>query len=670
MSPRLKSVALAGCVTAALFQWKGSAQDDALSRQAQAILAESCYSCHGPGQQMAGLRLDTGAQKVVTPGHSVDSLLIKRVTGANGMARMPMSAPALSADKIATLAKWIDAGAVLPAPKRHWAFIPPVRPAVPPSSSPAWVRNPIDAFLLARLDSEGLKPSPEADRATLLRRASLDLIGLPPTPAELDAFLADRSPNAYEKQIDRLLASPHYGERWARIWLDAARYADSNGYEKDAPRLVWFYRDWVINALNHDMPYNQFVVEQIAGDLLPNATQDQKVATGFLRNSMVNEEGGIDPEQFRMEAMYDRIDAIGKGILGVTIQCAQCHNHKYDPLTQEEYYRIFAFLNNTHEADIAVYTPAEQAKRTDVLRRIGEIESELQRRTPDWRKRMAAWEDALPMQPEWHPLQLEVDDISTGGERELPMKDRSMLALGYAPTKHTVKFTAKTDLARVMAVRLELLMDPNLPNSGPGRSIYGTGALTEFRAESASPDAPEKFTKIKLASASADINLPETPLEKKFDDKKGTKRVTGPIDFAIDERDDTAWGINAGPGLRNQPRKAVFLFEKPVEGIGSVLNLYLKQDHGGANSDDNENNNLGRIRLSVTDATDAKADPLPDAVGAILKMPRARRTPAQEQEVFRYWRTTVAEWGAENDAIARLWREYPEGSRQLVLTER
>ena len=166
--------------------------------------------------------------------------------------------------------------------------------------------------------------------------------------------------------MDRLLASPHYGERWGRIWLDAARYADSNGYEKDAPRFVWFYRDWVINALNRDLPYNQFVIDQIAGDLLPNATQDQIVATGFLRNSMINEEGGVDPEQFRMEAMFDRMDAIGKGILGVTIQCAQCHNHKYDPLTQEEYYRIFAFLNDTHEANVAVYTPQQQAKRAEI----------------------------------------------------------------------------------------------------------------------------------------------------------------------------------------------------------------------------------------------------------------------------------------------------------------
>jgi Protein of unknown function (DUF1549)/Protein of unknown function (DUF1553)/Planctomycete cytochrome C len=671
MSVNIKNVVVAASVAVLIFQWKAPAQDDALGRQAQAILSESCYGCHGSGQQMAGLRLDTGLRAVVTPGHSTDSLLIKRVNGADGLERMPMGAPALSADKIATLAKWIDAGAVLPAPGRHWAFVPPVRPAVPSVSQPAWVRNPIDAFLLARLDREGLKASPETDRATLLRRASLDITGLPPTPAELDAFLADNSPNAYEKQVDRLLASPHYGERWGRIWLDAARYADSNGYEKDAPRLVWFYRDWVINSLNRDMPYNQFVIEQIAGDMLPNATQDDRVATGFLRNSMVNEEGGVDPEQFRMEAMYDRIDAIGKGILGVTIQCAQCHNHKYDPLTQEEYYRIFAFLNNTHESDIVVYTPAELAKRDEIVRHTAEIEAQLQKRTPDWRARMAAWEDALPAQPAWQTLQLTVDDISTGGERELPMNDGSMLALGYAPTKHTVKFTAKTDLARITAVRLELLMDPNLPAGGPGRSVHGTGALSEFRVEAAPPDAPEKFSDVKIATATADFNPPETVLEKKFDDKSGNRRVTGPIQFAIDGRDDTAWGIDAGPGLRNQPRKAVFTFGKPVEHSGgTILNFFLKQNHGGANSDDNENNNLGRVRLSVTDAPSPVADPLPDAVREILKTPRAQRTAAQEQAVFRYWRTTVAEWIAENDAIAGLWRDYPEGTRQLVLAER
>jgi hypothetical protein len=268
-------------------------------------------------------------------------------------------------------------------------------------------------------------------------------------------------------------------------------------------------------------------------------------------------------------------------------------------------------------------------------------------------------------------LSLTVDDISTGGERELPMRDHSMLAQGYAPTKHTVQFTAKTDLPRITAVRLELLTDPNLPNGGPGRSIKGTGALTEFLVDAAPAATPDKYTRVKIAKATADIGLPETPLEPKFDDKSGKRRVTGPIEFAIDGKDETAWGIDAGPGLRNQPRKAVFQFEQPVTNPnGTILQLRLKQNHGGANSDDNENNNLGRIRLSVTSAPDAVADPLPQNVREILSIPRVRRSPAQIRAVFSYWRTTVAEWKAENDSIAALWREHPEGSLQLMLADR
>ncbi|MBS1854594.1 MAG: PSD1 domain-containing protein [Acidobacteria bacterium] len=628
---------------------------------------------------MAGLRLDTRAgaiARAIVPRDAAHSPLITRVTGAPGVKQMPMGAAPLSAEKVAILKQWIDSGApwtdAAAARKQHWAFVAPVRPAVPPTAPGGWARNPIDAFVLSRLEGAGLAPSPEADRATLLRRVSLDLTGLPPAPAEIDAFLADRSPGAYEKQVDRLLASPHYGERWARMWLDAARYADSNGYEKDAPRSVWFYRDWVIRAFNSDLPYDRFVIDQIAGDLLPGATQDQRVATGFLRNSMINEEGGVDPEQFRMEAMYDRMDAIGKGVLGITIQCAQCHNHKYDPLTQEEYYRMFAFLNDTHEANIAVYTPDEERRRAEIYRRTEEIEAGLRRRTPDWARRMAEWEARVKNdQPEWHVLQLTVDDISTGGERELALPDGSMLAQGYAPTKHTVKFTAKSPLDEIRAVRLELLTDPDLPAGGPGRSLKGTGALTEFQVEAAPAGTPDKPEKLKIARATADIDLPETPLEPKLDDRSGKRRVTGLIEFAIDGKDETAWGIDSGPGLRNQSRKAVFVLERPLENAtGSLLGLYLKMNHGGSNSDDNENNNLGRIRLSVTSARDAAADPLPAQVREILATPSDRRTPAETRVVFGYWRTTVPEWRAENDAIAALWRGYPEGSLQLVLAAR
>jgi hypothetical protein len=629
------------------------------ARDIQPIFEKNCTSCHGEKLQSGGLRLDG---KV-----AANTEIYRRVAGLGTAARMPMGGH-LADDQIALIKAWIDTASKT----KHWAFVPPVRPALPAVKNTSWLRNPIDSFVLAKLESEGLKPTPEAGRATLLRRVSLDLTGLPPTPAEVDAFVGDTSPDAYEKQVDRLLASPHYGEKWARHWLDAARYADSDGYEKDKPRFVWFYRDWVINAFNRNLPYNEFIVDQIAGDLLPNATQDQKVATGFLRNSMINEEGGVEPEQFRMESMFDRMDAIGKGILGVTIQCAQCHNHKYDPLTQEEYYRIFAFLNNSNEANVAVYSPSEQMKIGEILRRELEVEGGLQRRTPDWQERMAQWEQSVAHnQPEWVVVRPDVDDISTGGERYVPQEDGSLLAQGYAPTKHSVKLTVKTSMKDIRAFRLELMNDPNLPLGGPGRSIKGTGALSEFIVEEAPVEAPEKSAKVVIGHATADVNLPEKPLDAMFYDKSNKTRVTGPIDYAIDGKDETAWGIDAGPGLRNLPHNAVFNAAAPVANSGeTILTFYLRQNAGGWNSDDNQNNNLGRFRLSITNADNAVADPLPRDVRSILGIPRAQRSQLQEQAVFSYWRTTVPEWKDENNTIAALWREYPEGSSQLVLDER
>jgi hypothetical protein len=645
----------------------------------QPIFEKSCYSCHGAKLQMGGLRLDskklalTGGQSgaVIQPGKSAESLLYRRVAGVGDQPRMPMGGKPLDPAQLAAIRAWIDSGASWPDGldagnaeiKKHWAYIPPKRPDLPKTAA----ANPIDRFILARLEKEGLKPSPEADRVTLLRRLSLDLIGLPPSIDEVDVFLKDESKDAYEKQVDRLLASPHYGERWGRIWLDAARYADSNGFEKDKARQVWFYRDWVIHALNRDLPYSQFIIEQLAGDLLPNATQDQVVATGFLRNSMINEEGGVDPEQFRMEAMFDRMEAVGKAVLGVTIQCAQCHNHKFDPLTQEEYYRMFAFINNTHEANIPAYTPDEQKKRAGIFRQIREIEAELQHRQPDWPERMAQWEAGLKSQPDWIVVRPEVDDISTGGQKYMPMPDGSFLAQGYAPTGHRVKLTARTGVQNITAFRMELLTDPNLPLGGPGRSATGTCALTEFEVEAAPADSSDKPAKIKIARATSDIALPETPLP---DDAK-KRRTTGPIEFAIDGKEETAWGIDAGPGLRNQPHNAVFELAAPIANSGgTLLDFYLSQKHGGASSDVSDNQNLGRFRLSITTTPGAAADPLPKAVRDILSVPRDQRSSSQAQTVFSYWRTTVPEWRESNQRIAELWKQYPEGSSQLVLNAR
>ena len=347
----------------------------------------------------------------------------------------------------------------------------------------------------------------------------------------------------------------------------------------------------MIGALNRDLSYNHFIIEQVAGDLLPQCTQDQVVATGFLRNSMINEEGGIDPEQFRMEAMFDRMDAIGKSILGLTIQCAQCHSHKYDPLTQEEYYRMFAFINNTHEANIAVYTPPEQMKRAEIFRKTREIEAGLQHEHPDWPDRMHAWEETVvkAVLP-WEIVRTEVIANNDSGEKHDLLEDGSILASGYAPTLHTSEFTALKPVRTVAAVRLELLNDPSLPLQGPGRSSKGLFALTEMHLEAAPADKPDQRKDVKIVRATADVNPPERVLEPIFDDRSGRRRVTGPIAYAIDGKGETAWGIDAGPGRRNVPRNAVFVLEKPVSfPAGVILTFKLILKHGGWNSDDNQN---------------------------------------------------------------------------------
>ncbi len=662
-------------------------QEVDFERDVQPILKKSCFGCHGAGQQLGGLRLDAKSTAFtggvsgpsVKPNHAEDSPLYVRIAGLGDQARMPMGGKPLPVEQIAIVKQWIDAGAKWPDEvgakgaevKKHWSFVAPVRPALPKVSAPAWAKNAIDAFVLARLDQEKLKPSAETDRTTLLRRLSLDLVGLPPTMQEVDAFLKDKSKNAYEKQVDRLLSSPHYGERWGRHWLDAARYADSDGYEKDKMRQVWFYRDYVINALNKDLPYDRFIQEQLAGDLIPNATQDQRVATGFLRNSMINEEGGVDPEQFRMEAMFDRIDAVGKSMLGLTIACAQCHNHKFDPLRQEEYYKIFAFLNNTHESNVAVFTPQEQMKRAGIFDKIKMMEADLQHRNTAWAEQMALWEKSQQIKTQWEAVKPEVDDISSGGQKYIMQSDASMIGSGYAPTKHRAKLTFKPQAKSIASFRVELMNDPNLPLNGPGRSIYGTGALTEFEVEVERPgqDKPEK---LKVARATADLNLPERELDKLYFDKSDKRRVTGPVNFAIDGKEETAWGHDAGPGLRNLPRKAVFNLATPIDNSDgkTVIHVYLSQKHGGWNSDDNQNQNLGRVRLSVSDDPKAEADPVPMRVREILATPIEHRSPQQVQAIFGYWRTTVPSWREANSQIDDLMKSLPEGSSQLVLTAR
>jgi hypothetical protein len=320
------------------------------NRDVRPILSDACFQCHGPDQAKRKAELDlttaAGGQ------HAIGDLL-GRVTSTDPAERMPppKAGPALSPKQIAVLRDWIAQGAKWEA---HWSFIPPTLPPLPAVKNTAWPRNPLDRFVLARLEREGLTPSPEADRITLLRRVSLDLTGLPPTPEEVDAFLKDEAADAYERAVDRLLKSPRYGERMAHRWLDAARYADTNGYQTDGDRVMWRWRDWVIEAFNSNMPFDRFTVEQIAGDLLPNATLDQKLATGFNRNHRGNSEGGVIPEEYAVEYVVDRVDTTATVWLGLTAGCAKCHSHKYDPLTQVEFYRLFAYFNNVPERGKAI----------------------------------------------------------------------------------------------------------------------------------------------------------------------------------------------------------------------------------------------------------------------------------------------------------------------------
>jgi mono/diheme cytochrome c family protein len=389
-----------------------SAAVDYLS-QVKPILTHHCVSCHGVVKPRGGLRLDTAAAALkggtsgpaVIPGHSDLSPLVLAVRGDGSTERMPLNRPPLSVSEIELLEAWIDQGAKAIATERpglapsdsHWAFIQPRRLVAPDVANRDLARNGIDRFIQARLERAGVRPSTAADGATLLRRVSLDLIGLPPSPEEVDAFHADKSEYAYERAVDRLLASPHFGERWARLWLDQARYADSNGFNIDAPRSIWKYRDWIIEAFNADMPFDQFTIDQIAGDLRTVASLAPRIATGFHRNTQINQEGGIDVEQFRVEAVIDRVNTTGTVFLGLTIGCAQCHDHKYDPIAQRDYYRLFAFFNNVDEPELEIAAPADLARRTEVRAQIDDWYRALAARYPDLDDRERNWEKTLAL---------------------------------------------------------------------------------------------------------------------------------------------------------------------------------------------------------------------------------------------------------------------------------
>jgi len=639
------------------------------ARDIQPILQANCYECHGPQKTKAHLRLDSPAGiarggetgPVIVPGKSEQSLIVRRILGLDGDDRMPKDGDPLPPAHLALIRSWIDQGAKWPggeavaatqdsAPQEavHWAYRRPARPALPEVRNSQWVKTPIDRFVLARLEKEALSPSAEAPLEVLVRRVSLDLVGLPPSPAEVDAVVAEAERNgkdaAYASLVERLLASPHYGERWARPWLDLARYADSQGFEKDLPRVMWKYRDWVINALNQDMPFDRFTIEQIAGDMLPNPTVDQLIASGFHRNAMTNEEGGIDPEEARYEMLVDRVNTTATVWLGTTLGCAQCHNHKYDPFTQKDYYRMMAFFQNSDydsktfgdgtryfETTIDVPTPEQEARRKTIQQEIDTLQVKLKADTPALARAQAVWEQEMRLEPStaWHvlmPKQARAD----GDVILTPQPDGSILASGANPGEAIYTIAGNTLLPAITAIRLEALPDPSLPKGGPGRDPYGNFQINGIEIDAAGSRAA-------IASIRADEAVGGTSLDA-FSAKSLPRGATAP----------RGWRIDASREEKRVPRQIVFTLDHPVDSAGG---LTTRVKHQGAAV----GQSLGHFRLSVTSSTTPqRIVEIPAKLRPVLDMPAPERTEQQRKDLANFYRTVAVSLKPTRDRIAEL----------------
>jgi hypothetical protein len=623
-------------------------------RDVQPILAEHCTLCHGMDaiDRKSGLRLDVrdGALKggdsgaaAILPGEPERSALVERITSTDTEFVMPppKHKKPLTSKQIETLTQWVKEGAKY---ESHWAFTAPQKVTLPEAGT----AHPVDAIVVSRLKERQLALSPRATAAVLARRLYLDLIGLPPSPQELAAFEKE----GFDATVEKLLASDRFGEKWARHWLDAARYSDSNGYEKDMPREQWKWRDWVVDALNRDLPYDQFLIEQLAGDMLPpsdqpGVTQQRMIATGFLRNSMINEEGAIVPEQFRMVEMFDRIDCLGKAALGLTTQCAQCHSHKFDPLTQDEYYGMFAFLNNSYEARSWVYTLEQEKQIAEIRAKIAAAEQRWREMRPNWQQEFSDWQQALAkQQPVWEPLKAILLETISGLNHPTQEADLSILMLGH--TSSDVFLTSAPLLDGATGLRLEAHTHRDLPHLGPGRSSLGTWGMNELEVFIKKPESKD-WEKIKLVNATADFSQ---PLQKQPDGKK----ASGPVAHLIDGTDDTTWNTDRGVGRRNQPSVAVVQFEQPLQvPAGTELKVAWRMT-----------DMLGCARFSITRQPAPAAPPVNHAAILALETPPENRTPEQTATLFASWRTSVAEAKPINDEIEALWNAYPQAPTSIL----
>jgi hypothetical protein len=583
-------------VSALLVAFVSAAQAVDFTKDVYPVLQRTCFECHGHEVQKGKLRLDTNAalqHKAIVAGKPEQSDLIRRVSLPKGdKEAMPKRGDHLKPAEIENLKAWIAEGAKWPenvTTLKHWAYIKPARPALPKVKNAAWSKTDLDRFILAKIEATGLQPSPEASPAALIRRLSLDLTGLPPSVKDVEAFekacAKGVDAKAYEALVDKLLASKDFGVRWARPWLDLARYADSHGYQRDDLRNIWGYRDWVVNALNADMPFDQFTIEQVAGDLLPNATPSQIIATGFHRCTPTNVEAGTDPEESRINQVIDRVNTTGAVWMGTTLECAQCHNHKYDPITQRDYYSLLAYFNNTEkEADrtnpkvpgsiqfkgtaFAMMDASKQTERTALEAKLTALNQQIAEREKAIAKapltKVATPAGTTALRPT-------AFSAESGSDHDL-QADGSVLLTGDAADKDTYTFEAELPTTETKAVMIEALTNDALPGTGPGR---GAAERPNFVLDQfdATLTANEKATPLKFSEAHASFT------QTGFDPNSLIGKGTG-----------KGWAIM--PQF-HKSHWAAFVLEQPLKSaLGSKLTLRLQQNYGGKRT-------IGCLRVST-----------------------------------------------------------------------
>jgi hypothetical protein len=640
------------------------------NRQIRPILSDRCYKCHGPdaAERKGGLRLDLrdaamapadSGERAIVPGKPDESELLKRIHADDADVQMPPPASnkKLTADEKDLLRRWIAAGADF---QQHWAFVPPQKPSLPEVQNREWPLTAIDRFVLARLERAQLTPSPVAAREMLVRRLTLDLTGLPPTLPEVDEFLTNNSPDAYEQTVDRLQASPYFGERLAVDWLDASRFADTHGYHIDSGRDMTRWREYVIESFNQNVPYDQFTVEQLAGDLLP-ATGDeerdlrQKIASGFNRNHMINFEGGAIPQEYLTAYIIDRVNTTSTVYMGLTVGCSQCHDHKYDPISQKDFYQLYAFFNGVPENGLdgskgnaapLLKTPTtlQRLEQERITGRTQAIRGQLAGSLPEVDQEQVAWEAAWQESREvtWQVAE-KVIAKSRGGAEMKEQEDKSILFSGKNSATEVLEFDWYAGLPHITGLRIEALPDPSFTASGPGRSVNGNFVLTDIQVEAAAGSNEFVGKKIKAAAANFEQD-------------------TFPITKAIDGDPKSGWAIHPEVG---KPHQAMLELAEPIAASESArikLTLKFESQFG--------QHQMGRVRIAVTDADQPLGVAGPPAkIVALLKQPRASRGAAGQQELTTYFRQHVSKLLAPvRDELAKLTQEQEELQRAVPTT--